>query len=168
MSARPCGTRLRACYQSLAAVKGWQVQVGRFSTNHAVAAFRAQGRNITAQRMAVFQALERAEGHPTAEELHGRIRRTVPGLALKTVYAILHELADLRLVAPLPLPGGATHWEQNTTPHGHLVCDACRQVVDLPVDPTVLMPLVRHAARGFDARGASLIVHGRCRQCAAS
>lgn len=118
--------------------------------------------------MAVFQALERAEGHPTAEELHGRIRRTVPGLALKTVYAILHELADLRLVAPLPLPGGATHWEQNTTPHGHLVCDACRQVVDLPVDPTVLMPLVRHAARGFDARGASLIVHGRCRQCAAS
>jgi Fur family peroxide stress response transcriptional regulator len=141
--------------------------VGRFSTSQAVAAFRAQDRNITAQRMAVFQALERAEGHPTAEGLHGRIRRTVPGLALKTVYAILHELAELRLVAPLPLPGGATHWEQNTTPHGHLVCDLCRRVVDLPVDPTVLMPLVRQAARGFDVRSASLIVHGRCERCAA-
>ncbi|HEV2359245.1 MAG TPA: transcriptional repressor [bacterium] len=140
--------------------------MGRFSTNQAVAAFRAQGRNITAQRMAVFQTLENAEGHPTAEELHTRLRPAVPGLALKTVYAILHELADLRLVAPLPLPGGATHWEQNTTPHGHLVCDTCRRVVDLPVDPTVLMPLVRHAARGFDATGASLIVHGRCRECA--
>ena len=139
--------------------------MGRFSTSQAVAAFRAQGRNITAQRMAVFDALEHAEGHPTAEGLHTPLRRAVPGLALKTVYAILHELADLRLVVPLPLPGGAIHWEQNTTPHGHLVCDACRRVVDLPVDPTVLMPLVRHAARGFDARGASLIVHGRCEQC---
>src|SRR5579864_9556074 len=68
--------------------------LGRFSTNQAVAAFRARGRNITAQRMAVFQALERAEGHPTAEGLHGRIRRAVPGIALKTVYAILHELAE--------------------------------------------------------------------------
>lgn len=116
--------------------------------------------------MAVFHSLEHAGGHPTAEELHTGLRRTVPGLALKTVYAILHELADLRLVVPLPLPGGATHWEQNTTPHGHLVCDTCRRVVDLPVDPTVLMPLVRQAARGFDATSASLIVHGRCDQCA--
>lgn len=140
--------------------------MGRFSTSQALAAFRAQGRNMTAQRMAVFQALECAEGHPTAEGLHGRIRRAVPGIALKTVYAILHELADLRLVAPLPLPGGATRWEQNTTPHGHLVCDRCRRVVDLPVDPTVLMPLVRQAARGFDVRSASLIVHGRCNTCA--
>ena len=142
--------------------------MARFSANQAVAAFRAQGLSITGQRMAVFAALERVDGHPTAEELHGRIRHTVPGLALKTVYAILHELAGLRMVAPLPLPGGATHWEQNTTPHGHLVCDTCRRVVDLPVDPTVLMPLVRHAARGFDARSASLIVHGRCERCAAS
>ena len=118
--------------------------------------------------MAVFHALEHAEDHPTAEALHTQLRGTVPGLALKTVYAILHELADLRLVAPLPLPGGATHWEQNTAPHGHLVCDACRRVVDLPVDPTVLMPLVRRAARGFDPSGASLIVHGRCDQCNAS
>jgi Fur family transcriptional regulator, peroxide stress response regulator len=141
--------------------------VARFSASEAERAFRAQGRSITAQRTAVFHALEHAEGHPTAEEVHIGLRRTVPGLALKTVYAILHELADLRLVAPLPLPGGPTHWEQNTTPHGHLVCDTCRRVVDLPVDPTVLMPLVRHAARGFDARGASLIVHGQCEQCAA-
>ena len=140
--------------------------MARFSASEAEIAFRAKGRSITAQRTAVFHALERAEGHPTAEELHTGLRRTVPGLAIKTVYAILHELAGLRLVVPLPLPGGATHWEQNTTPHGHLVCDACRRVVDLPVDPTVLMPLVRHAARRFDARRASLIVHGRCERCA--
>jgi Fur family transcriptional regulator, peroxide stress response regulator len=140
--------------------------VGQFSTDEAVAAFRAERRNITAQRMAIFRALEDAEGHPTAEELHSRLRTAVPGLALKTVYAILHELADFRLVAPLRLPRGATHWERNTAPHGHVVCDRCRRVADLPVDPTVLMPLVRRAARGFTARTASLVVHGCCAQCA--
>jgi Fur family transcriptional regulator, peroxide stress response regulator len=142
--------------------------MGQFSTTQAIAAFRAQGRSITAQRMAVFRALEHAEGHPTAEELHARLRDTVPGFALKTVYAILHELAHLRLIEPIPLPAGATRWEANTTPHGHFVCDACRRVVDLPVDPTVLMPLVQRAGRRFDMRRASLIVHGRCDRCAAS
>lgn len=117
--------------------------------------------------MAIFHALEQVEGHPTAEDLHSRLRGTVPGLALKTVYAILHELAELRLVAPLRLPRGATHWERNTAPHGHLVCDRCRRVVDLPVDPTVLMPLVRRAARRFNPRTASLIVYGSCARCAA-
>ncbi len=140
--------------------------MGQFSASEAVAAFRAQGRNITAQRMAIFHALERAEGHPTAEEVHSRLRGAVPGLALKTVYAILHELADFRLVAPLRLPRGATHWERNTVPHGHLVCERCRRVVDLAVDPMMLMPLVRRAARGFTPRTASLIVHGLCAQCA--
>jgi Fur family peroxide stress response transcriptional regulator len=140
--------------------------VGQFSTEEAIAVFRAEGRNITAQRMAIFHALESADGHPTAEELYGRLRTTVPGLALKTVYAILRELAELRLVAPLRLPQGATHWERNTAPHVHLVCDCCSRVADLPVDPTVLMPLVRRAARGFTPRTASLIVHGWCAQCA--
>lgn len=142
------------------------ISVARFSTVQTVAAFRAQGRSITAQRMAVFHAIEEAEGHPTAEELHTRLRDVVPRLALKTVYAILHELAELRLLAPIPLPMGAMRWEPNTAPHGHLFCDACRRVVDLPVDPTVLMPLVRRAGRRFDVRGASLIVHGRCDRCA--
>jgi len=36
--------------------------------------------------MAVLRALEQAD-HPTAEELHARLREAVPGLALKTVYA---------------------------------------------------------------------------------
>lgn len=139
--------------------------MGRFSAGEAVGVFRARGLNITAQRTAIFQALERAQGHPTAEELHGRLRGAVPGLALKTVYAILHELADLRLVAPLRLPQGATHWERNTVPHAHAVCDHCRRVVDLAVDPTVLMPMVRRSARRFAPRSASLIVYGCCARC---
>jgi Fur family transcriptional regulator, peroxide stress response regulator len=118
--------------------------------------------------MAVFRALEHADGHPTAEELYAGLREALPGFALKTVYAILHELNALRLVEPLPLPGGATRWEPNTAPHGHLVCDTCRRVVDVPIDPTVLMPLVRRATRRSDVRGASLIVHGRCHECALS
>jgi Fe2+ or Zn2+ uptake regulation protein len=73
----------------------------RFSTAEAVAMFRGEGRSITPQRMAVFGALERAEGHPTAEELHLRLRNSVLGLALKTVHLILHELASHRLIEPI-------------------------------------------------------------------
>ncbi len=98
---------------------------GAFSTGQAAAAFRVHGLKVTAQRMAVMSALEQARDHPTAEELHAHLRIAVPGLALKTVYAVLHELAQLRLVEPIPMSVGATRWEPNTAPHAHFVCDNC-------------------------------------------
>ncbi len=128
---------------------------GRFSAEHAVAAFRARGRKVTVQRLAILRALEQAEGHPTAEELYARLRAAVPGLALKTVYAILHELAALRLAQPIPMPASATRWEPNTAPHAHFVCGTCNRLLDLPVDPTVLR-MTR----------TLLLVYGQCDQCA--
>ncbi len=142
--------------------------MGRFSQDKAVETFRARGRKITAQRMAVLQVLERAEDHPTAEELYERLRDAVPGLALKTVYAILHELAALSLVEPIAMPTGATRWEPNTAPHAHFVCDTCSGLVDLPVDPTVLLALAQRSSRRFRMTRAVLFVHGRCDHCSAS
>jgi len=52
----PCTVGLRANRQYVVSVQGWQFQMGQFSTEEAIAAFRAEGRNITAQRMAIFRA----------------------------------------------------------------------------------------------------------------
>jgi Fur family peroxide stress response transcriptional regulator len=142
--------------------------MGRFSTTEATATFRARGRKVTPQRAAVFAALERAREHPTAEELHAELREAVPGLALKTVYAILHELASFRLVEPIPLYGSATRWEPNTIPHAHLVCKVCGRLVDLPIDPTVLLPLARRTGRRFHMSRPSMLVQGRCDRCPAN
>lgn len=139
--------------------------MSRISTEHALATLRASGRKVTPQRAAVIRALEQADGHPTAEEIHARIAGTVPGLALKTVYAVLHDLASLHLIEPLTLPHSPTRWEPNTAPHAHFLCDGCGRLVDIPVDPTVLMPLVQRAGRSLRMRRPSLLVHGQCDRC---
>lgn len=142
--------------------------MGRFSTTQAIEVFRAGGRKVTAQRMAVFGALERTPGHPTVEELYAGLRNEVPGLALKTVYAILHELSALRLAEPIPVPAGATRWEFNTTPHAHFVCDACGRLVDLPVDPTVLLPMAQRSRRHLSMSRPLLLLRGTCDRCGSS
>ncbi len=118
--------------------------------------------------MAVFGSLESAKGHPTVEELHAGLRGVVPGLALKTVYAILHELSALGLAEPIPLPVGATRWELNTTPHAHFVCDRCGRLVDLPVDPTVLLPMAQRSRRHLSMSRPLLLLRGHCDRCEAS
>jgi Fur family transcriptional regulator, peroxide stress response regulator len=130
-----------------------------------VTTLRARGRKVTAQRMAVFHALEGAEDHPTAEDVYARLRSAVPGLALKTVYAILHELAALRLVEPIPMSARATRWEPNTAPHTHFVCDVCGRLLDLPVDPTVLLSVARRSNRRVRMTRTLLLVHGQCERC---
>jgi len=139
---------------------------GPFLTTQAAAAFRVHGLKVTAQRMAVMSALEQARDHPTAEDLHARLRMAVPGLALKTVYAVLHELARLRLVEPIPMSVGATRWEPNTAPHAHFVCDDCGRLVDLPVDPTVLLSMAQRSNRRLRMVRTLLLVHGQCDRCA--
>lgn len=138
---------------------------GAFSTAQAAAAFRAHGLKMTAQRMAVMSALEEARDHPRAEDLYASLRSAVPGLALKTVYAVLHELAQLQLVERIPMSVGATRWEPNTTPHAHFVCDCCGRLIDLPVDPTVLLSMAQRSNRRLRMVRTVLLVHGRCDRC---
>ncbi len=42
---------------------------------------------------------------------------------------------------------GATRWEPRPTPHAHFVCDDCSRLVDLPVDPTILLALAQRSSR---------------------
>ncbi|HLJ60256.1 MAG TPA: Fur family transcriptional regulator [bacterium] len=142
--------------------------MGRFLADQAAAEFRARGLKVTAQRMAVFGALERAVGHPTAEELHGDVREAVPGFALKTVYAILRELSTLGFVETLPLPSGAMRWETNTTPHAHFVCNGCGRIIDLPIDPMTLLSLAQRTSRRLRMLRPHLLVRGRCDRCSRS
>lgn len=130
---------------------------------------REHGLSVTAQRLAIFEALSCSREHPSAEQLHRAVQRKLPSLSLATVYKNLEALKSIGAVAdvnPLheearyeaALPGtGAGR------PHHHLVCTSCKKVRDLH-DGT-LDGLRVADAQGFAVRAVRVQAEGLCPDC---
>ena len=74
----------------------------------AEAALRDRGLRLTGPRHAVLEVVRGAESHPTAEEVHGLVRRRLPGVSLGTVYRNLRLLVGAGLLKELPGPYAAS------------------------------------------------------------
>jgi Fur family transcriptional regulator, peroxide stress response regulator len=128
---------------------------------------REHGLSVTAQRVAIFEALSASREHPSAEQLHRAVQRKLPSLSLATVYKNLEALKAIGAVAdvnPLhqearyeaALPGTGAGG-----PHHHLVCTNCKKVRDLhglTLDP---LPDVQ----GFAVRAVRIQAEGLCPDC---
>lgn len=138
----------------------------RYDPARAAEIFRLRRLRITPQRRAVFEALAHPLDHPTAEQIHARVVARLPGVTLKTVYSVLRDMEEAGLLRPLAVGAGAVRWDLDTRPHGHFLCRRCGRLLDLPVDPTVLLPLVRRLVRARAVEGVTLVFCGRCHRCA--
>lgn len=126
------------------------------------------GCRYTAQRAAVFDFLERAKSHPTAEEVYQAVRQQVPRISLATVYKALETLVDARLATKLTNGDGSARYDCRGDDHYHLRDVATGEIRDLPADfdPQLLSKIdpdlvARLAAAGFEVTGYRLEVLGR-------
>lgn len=126
--------------------------------------FRANGLKVTPQRQAIFRALDGNMGHPTAEAIYAQVSTEMPTISLRTVYATLHDLADMGQILELDLGTGSSRFDPTTDPHHHLVCESCGTVADLYADFTdVRVP--ERAAHGFAVSTTEIIFRGLCPAC---
>jgi Fe2+ or Zn2+ uptake regulation protein len=131
-------------------------------------ALEQAGCRYTAQRAAVFNFLDRAKCHPTAEEVYQAVRRQLPKISLATVYKALEALVDARLAAKLTNGDGSARYDCRGEDHYHLRDVATGEIRDLPADfdPQLLNKIDpqlvdRLAATGFEVTGYRLEVLGR-------
>lgn len=129
------------------------------------ARFAERGLRVTPQRELLFRLLEETQGnHPTAEALHLRATRVMSSISLRTVYAILDELAEVGALRPLDLGTGSRRFCTNPTAHHHLVCERCGRVSDVHVDlPRVEIPPEQRG--GFQVTDQTMIFRGYCGPC---
>jgi Fur family peroxide stress response transcriptional regulator len=134
------------------------------SPDQLVDAFRASGRKVTPQREGIFRALHDDPTHPTAEAVHARIVADMPSVSLRTVYATLHELAEMGELHQLDVGTGSARFDPNVTDHHHLVCDRCGSVQDVDAEfPGVV--LADDNAFGFAVDSTEIVFRGTCRTC---
>lgn len=125
---------------------------------------RERGGKVTPQRVLIYQALIGDTSHPTAEQLHERLKDLLPHLSLTTVYAALNDLAEAGDLRRFEAGDGQVHFDPDTSPHAELVCVRCRCIADAPA-PTGQEPLPTEIG-GFRVLGRTTLLHGLCPDCA--
>ena len=83
------------------------------------------------QREAILNELRSVTTHPTADELHTRLKNLMPNLSLATVYRNLEQFSRAGLVRKLDCGGELKRFDGNIDPHPHMRCPACGSVTDL-------------------------------------
>jgi Fur family ferric uptake transcriptional regulator len=121
---------------------------------------------VTPQRAIIFDAIEKLEGHITAEEIFQEVQQINPYISLATVYRTLELLQDLNLVTPTNLGGSQTFFAlEGHGAHHHLVCQQCGNIEEFSDD--LLKPLRTNLLdrHGFEAQVNHMSVFGLCRVC---
>ena len=126
---------------------------------------RERGMRVTSQRLVIHRALAAEPQHVTAEQVLTRVRGSLPGTSLPTVYATLELLERLGLVHRVAT-GGAILFDSRIAPHSHAVCRRCRRVSDLESKPGTREALRAARGAGFRPDDAQLVVWGLCADCA--
>lgn len=124
---------------------------------------RARGKKVTSQRVLIYRALLADRSHPTAEQLHSRLKEQLPGLSLTTVYTALNDLVQAGEVKRFDAGGGSVHFDPETRPHAELVCVECGRIDDAPMDSSASqMP---RQLLGYRILRRTELLHGVCPDC---
>jgi Fe2+ or Zn2+ uptake regulation protein len=128
---------------------------------------RRQGHRLTPQRLQVLQVIKAHGDHVTAEAIRAAIILEQPYLDIATVYRTLQWLQRVGLVAPIRVGQGKTYYEyrRHNECHHHLVCQRCRQHVEIPNEQLDVLKDDLWQHYGFTMQVDHLALPGWCASC---
>ncbi len=121
----------------------------------------------TRQLLGVYGVVRDAHDHPTAEEVHQRLRRRQPRVSLGTVYRNLQKLAAQQRVRVVHLVDRAARYDATVEEHDHFACEDCGAVIDLARRRATRPDCSRLGYAGYTVRSHALTFYGTCADCGA-
>lgn len=117
------------------------------------------------QRDSIMEFLRERKDHPTADTVYMNVRKTFPNISLGTVYRNLTLLADIGEIARIRVGDGVDHFDADTSPHYHFICNKCGSVIDLEMED--MTEINQMANRNFDGmvEGHITYFYGKCGNC---
>ena len=133
------------------------------------------GLRYSKPREAILSVFGERDRHISAEGLYQELKDRGEDLSLSTVYLNLSVLSKAGLLREFQGGNGETVFDNNTSPHDHLVCKECGAVTDIPLtyveDTSVHQKLQANAKRyadGWNIDEPDLILQGVCPACSSS
>ena len=122
-------------------------------------------RRMTRQRREILDLLRTCDCHPDAYWIYEKVRQRIPQISLGTVYRALSFLSESGLIRELPYGDRHSHYDGNVHPHGHVVCQECGRIVDVPLSGVEELQGRAEEASGFRISDVRLEFAGLCPEC---
>ena len=133
-----------------------------------VSTLRANGLQVTAQRLAILRAVAMGD-HRTANEVADDVRQEIGAISRQSVYDTLTILAEHDIIRRIQPAGSPTRYEDRVGDnHHHLVCRTCDRLVDVDCATGETPCLTPVEDSDFDVDEAEVIYWGVCPDCQAS
>jgi Fe2+ or Zn2+ uptake regulation protein len=130
-----------------------------------IALVRSHGGRATPARRLLLNALFGNREHRSAEELATEVHAQAPDVHLSTIYRNLEELERLGVVDSTRLGSGPATYHLASAAHGHLVCEKCATMIEVPDEIFAGLVRVAVADYGFAINPHRFAVTGRCAKC---
>ena len=137
----------------------------RQAVEDVLALVRRHGGRATPARRLLLNALFGSREHRSAEELAAEVHARAPDVHLSTIYRNLEELERLGVIDSTRLGGGPATYHLATASHGHLVCEVCGSMIEVPDEIFTDLVKVAEADYGFVINPHRFAVTGRCANC---
>jgi Fe2+ or Zn2+ uptake regulation protein len=126
---------------------------------------RSHGGRATPARRMLLTALFGSTDHKSAEELADEIRAQAPDVHLSTIYRNLEELERLGVIDSTRLGSGPATYHLASAAHGHLVCEKCGSMTEVPDEMFAGLIEAARDHYGFTINPHRFAVTGRCANC---
>jgi len=120
---------------------------------------------MTTQRLAILAAVVEGGDHPTAEEVHERVRQRLPRVGLGTVYRNLTLLAGAGIIRLVNLAGEPARFDGKTEAHHHVRCSRCGRIEDVVLPAGNEMREWVSARTHYEVTGHRVEFTGLCPNC---
>ena len=138
---------------------------GGYPVETALARLRAAGHRITTARRLLLAVLAENRAHRSADELAAAVQVRAPRTNRSTIYRNLDELARLGLIDRTGIGGRPAAYHLAPADHGHLACESCGQITEIPGE---LLDSLARSIRdryGFTLSQHRFAITGRCAGC---
>ena len=136
------------------------------SKETSTALLRRHGMRVTAQRLAVLQAVSHRP-HSTADDIYTVVRAEIGAVSRQAVYDALAVLTDTGLFRRIQPAGSSVRYENRVGDnHHHLICRTCSRMVDVDCAVGDTPCLTAADGSGYEIEEAEVIYWGRCPDCA--
>ncbi|MFO7931876.1 MAG: Fur family transcriptional regulator [Thermodesulfobacteriota bacterium] len=121
---------------------------------------------ITPQRLAIAEILAKSTGHPSVEDIYGKLRKDHPSMSLATVYRNVMLMKSLGEILELGFPDGSNRYDGNKPyPHPHIICIQCGKIIEPNL--TTLQDMTKEVIQKTDF---TILTHqlnfsGKCGDC---
>jgi Fur family ferric uptake transcriptional regulator len=138
------------------------------SAEEILAVLRDHGGRATPAKRMLITALLGSSGHRTAEDIAAVVRAQAPDVALTTIYRNLEELERVGLVDRTRTDHGPATYHLASAAHGHLVCEHCGTMTEVPGEMFADLAAAAYRRYGFTLEPRRFAALGRCAECAAA